>query len=282
MKRNREAGQSLVLVALALVVLLGFLGLAIDFGYYRFLRRQLQTAADAAALAGAMDITYGDYSVAGKAASAENGFTDGTPGITVAMSNPPASGVFNSGTAKNYVEAVVTDTNVPTFFSKIFGGTAPILSATAVAEGGLNCIYGLDQSGGALSLVFTVVNSACGVVDNDNLSLNLAALCAPSIQLIGSQTGIFGETCASGFSRARPVKIASAVSDPFCQTAGSCLAQPSPSALPACAGAKGIYTVTNVAAGPTITQAITQAAGYCGITISGSGATTPVTFTPGS
>jgi len=229
-----------------------------------------------------MDITYGDYSTAGKAASAENGFTDGTGGITVAMSNPPASGLFTGATHKNYVEAVVTDTNVPTFFSKIFGGTAPTLSATAIAEGGLNCIYGLDQSAGALSLVFTVVNSACGVVDNDNLSLNIAALCAPSIQLIGNQTGVFGETCASGFSRARPVKISSPVADPFCQTAGSCLPQPSPSALPTCAGAKGIYNVLNLPTGPVITQAITQALGYCGITITNSGSVVPVTFTPGS
>ena len=57
--RNGESGQSLVLVAIGLVVLIGILGLALDMGYLRYVRRELQTAADAAALAGAMDVYYG-------------------------------------------------------------------------------------------------------------------------------------------------------------------------------------------------------------------------------
>lgn len=280
MTRDREAGQSLVLVAVVMVMLIGILGFGIDFGYYRFLRRQLQTAADAAALAGAMDITYGDYSTAAKAASAENGFTNGTGGVTVTVSNPPTSGAFTGASYKNFVQVTVTDTHVPTFFSQILGASAPTLFATAVAEGGLNCIYGLDTAGGALSLVFSAVNSACGVVDNDNLSLNLAVLCAPSIQLLGSQTGFFGSTCSSGFSRARTVKIAAPVADPFCQTGVSCLPAPSAATLAACGGG-GVYTVSGQATGPTITQSATST--KCGFTITNSGsAAHPVTFTPGS
>ena len=285
MKRRQEAGQSLVFVALTMVVLIGILGFAIDFGYYRFLRRQMQTAADAAALAGAMDITYGDVVTAGKAASAENGFSNGVGGITVAISTPPTIAPWNgSATYKNYVQAVVTDNNVPTFFSKIFGATAPVLSTTAVAEGGLNCIYGLDTGNGALTLALSVVNSTCGVVDNDNLSLTLAALCAPSIQLLGHQTGIFGLSCASGFAPARTVKIASAVADPFCQTGASCLPAPSPAALPPkgmCTA--GTYSVPPKLAATVITQANTYGANFCGITITGSGtAANPVKITPGT
>ena len=50
-KNNR--GQILVLVAISLVVLLGFAALAIDVGYFYHTKNQLQGAADAAALAGA-------------------------------------------------------------------------------------------------------------------------------------------------------------------------------------------------------------------------------------
>jgi Flp pilus assembly protein TadG len=287
MTRNREAGQSLILVALAMVMLIGVMGFAVDFGYYRFLRRQLQTAADAAALAGAMDITYGDYSNAAKAASAENGFTNGTGGVTVTVSNPPSSGVFTGAAYKNYVQATVSiaQANIPTFFSQIVGAKAPNgLSATAVAEGGLNCIYGLDQGNGALSLFLSVVSSTCGVVDNDNLSLTVAALCAPSIQLVGSQTGFFGLSCSGGFQRAKTVKIASPVADPFCQTGASCLPAPSPALLPTCSGANGTYTVTGQAIGPALTPALTTGAGYCtGITITSSGtAAHPVTFAAGN
>lgn len=48
-----QRGQAIVLVALMLAVLLGFLGLAIDSGRLYVERRQLQTAADSAALAAA-------------------------------------------------------------------------------------------------------------------------------------------------------------------------------------------------------------------------------------
>jgi Flp pilus assembly protein TadG len=51
-KNNR--GQILVLVAISLVVLLGFAALAIDVGYFYHTKNQLQGAADAAALAGAI------------------------------------------------------------------------------------------------------------------------------------------------------------------------------------------------------------------------------------
>ncbi len=48
-----ENGQTLVWVALAMVVLLAFVGLAIDGGAVYAERRRMQNAADAGALAGA-------------------------------------------------------------------------------------------------------------------------------------------------------------------------------------------------------------------------------------
>jgi Flp pilus assembly protein TadG len=53
-KNNR--GQVLVLVAISLVVLLGFAALAIDIGYFYHTKNQLQGAADAAALAGVAEL----------------------------------------------------------------------------------------------------------------------------------------------------------------------------------------------------------------------------------
>ncbi len=50
---NNNRGQILVLVAISLVVLLGFAALAIDIGYFYHTKNQLQGAADPAALAGA-------------------------------------------------------------------------------------------------------------------------------------------------------------------------------------------------------------------------------------
>lgn len=51
---KEESGQSIVFVALMLVVLMGFGALAIDIGYMTYQKSSLQNAADSAALAGAM------------------------------------------------------------------------------------------------------------------------------------------------------------------------------------------------------------------------------------
>jgi uncharacterized membrane protein len=50
-KLKEDSGQALVVVALGLVVLLSFLGLGLDMGQLRYQKRQLQRAADAAAIA---------------------------------------------------------------------------------------------------------------------------------------------------------------------------------------------------------------------------------------
>ena len=77
MRKHREAGQALVTAALGLVVLIGIAGLAIDMGVMRYEKRLQQTAADAAAIAGAEEIPVsGSVVFAGQEASAHNGFTD--------------------------------------------------------------------------------------------------------------------------------------------------------------------------------------------------------------
>ena len=249
-----------MLVGVGMVVLIGVLGLAIDFGYYRYVRRELQTAADAAALAGAMDLSYLDVTTAAQSASSENGFTNGANGVTVTVYNPPHDGPYASSNYPTYVEAVVTQNNVPQFFSQILGVRPITLSASAVAAGGINCIYGLDTGSGALTVFLTIVQSACGVVDNDNLNLTVAALCAPSIQLKGSQTGFLGLACGPGFRNEAPVRITTAVPDPL---AG--LNPPAYNAPTACpGGGTSVLSITaaNVAANNPLTPAL--AAGHCG------------------
>jgi hypothetical protein len=235
--RNGEAGQSIVLVAVALTVLIGILGLAVDMGYLRYVRRELQTAADAAAYAGAMDITYGTVSTAGQAAASENGFPNGANGVTVTINNPPQHGPYSGASYPTYVEAIVTQTTVPTFFSRIFGVSNVTLSASSVAAGGNNCIYGLDSTSGhtTLALNAAVVDSTCGVVDNANLGgglfgFGVGLLCAPSVQVKGTDN-LFGGTCGSGFRPARPVKITTAAPDPFASLNPPFVSNPPPTCL---------------------------------------------------
>jgi len=69
--RGRQSGQTLVVVALALIALLGFLALAIDVGVLYSWRRNMQNAADAGALAGARVICTGGSKAEAIAAAEE-------------------------------------------------------------------------------------------------------------------------------------------------------------------------------------------------------------------
>ena len=61
---RRERGQILPLVVLMLIALLGVAAFAIDVGYAYYAKRQLQSATDAAALAGAQDLPNGTSAIA--------------------------------------------------------------------------------------------------------------------------------------------------------------------------------------------------------------------------
>ena len=60
-RRRKESGTVAVLVALCLIVIVGFLALALDIGYVMVTRNESQDAADAAALAGARQLGENYY-----------------------------------------------------------------------------------------------------------------------------------------------------------------------------------------------------------------------------
>ncbi len=116
---SAEKAQTLVVVAVLLVVLVGFLGLVIDGGNAYAQRRQMQHAADAAALAGARTIAMqGHHAVVGVAN--EYAQANGAAGCTVI-------------TTSTTVQVVVTRT-VDTFFARVLGITNVPVAAKAKAE----------------------------------------------------------------------------------------------------------------------------------------------------
>src|SRR5438874_2181592 len=56
--QRQRRGMSVVLLCFALVALIAFVSLAVDMGRFRLARTQLQTAADAAALASAHALQF--------------------------------------------------------------------------------------------------------------------------------------------------------------------------------------------------------------------------------
>jgi Flp pilus assembly protein TadG len=201
MKKLRdESGQALIISALCMTCLIGFVALAADVGVMFRQKRMAQTAADAAAVAGALEITYnlGSIANAGQAAAVQNGFTDGSNGATVIVRQGPASGPHAGNL--NYVEAIVSRTQ-PTLFMSLFGVLNMTPTARAVAQNGgssYSCVYILAPTGPAtmdLQGSFNVTAPNCGIIvdSTDPGALSFTgkggSLTAGSVGVVGGCTG---------------------------------------------------------------------------------------------
>jgi hypothetical protein len=214
-----------------MVVLIGVAGLGVDMGVVRYEKRIQQSAADAAAIAGANNLasSSGGVIAGGQNASAGNGFTDNaggalstctasgaTVGTVCVQISDPASGP-TTGPHKNnanYVEAYVSEVH-DTYFIKIFGVTKQVVTARAVATNlsgtDPGCLYLLGPSAAANSgLTITgggngsITAPTCGVVDNGDFrsgSSNGWFATSGSFAVAGSNAGGKDNvTCSSGQS----------------------------------------------------------------------------------
>lgn len=111
-----ERGQVLVMTVFCMAVLLGALGLAIDVGVLFHAKRNMQTAADAAAMAGATELFYNgttNVTSVAKAAAKANG-VDSTVSGNIVMVTTPST--LLSGAACNKCVEVQLATPNPTVF----------------------------------------------------------------------------------------------------------------------------------------------------------------------
>src|SRR6266446_2624296 len=116
--RSSQRGYILFTMAAAVISLVGFAGLVMDLGYGEYTRRCVQAAADAGAKAASLEIMTGQTSYIDSAAkqdTANNGFTDGSNGVTVTVNHPPASGSYT--TNNGYAEVIVAKTINTSFMS---------------------------------------------------------------------------------------------------------------------------------------------------------------------
>ncbi|HJZ59073.1 MAG TPA: pilus assembly protein TadG-related protein [Gemmataceae bacterium] len=140
---NRRDGTVVVVVAVALIAILGVVALSLDGGMLMDKRRQVQCTADAAALAAADDIYLnwwqykgtsdptGSGQDAARAVAAANGYVHGQNGCTVTVNIPPLTGPF-AGRAGH--AEVIINTKQPRYFSRLFGTDDVPYGARAVAR----------------------------------------------------------------------------------------------------------------------------------------------------
>ena len=145
--KMQERGQSLVLIALAVIGLFGFSGLAIDGSRVFSDRRNAQNAADTAALAAAL-ARIREPIVADKATAAEqaamqraisNGYdNDANSTVEVHMCdevglNPPCEGLPGLANKAEYIQVKIEST-IPATFARIVGRQEFKNIVTAVAH----------------------------------------------------------------------------------------------------------------------------------------------------
>jgi Putative Flp pilus-assembly TadE/G-like len=212
----------MMLVALALVVLVGFAALAVDIGMAWGTRRTMQTAADAAATAGAIASRESqNVTTAAKDTASLDGFTDGANGVTVTVTNPYAG---CSGNA-NCVQVIIDQSQSTHSLGVLHIGSIDVkASAASGTTNSDSCVYTLNPaaSPGLLVQGSVNVNLSCGAVDNSTQSP--AAQCkgaagnftATSIAVAGSVSGsCFTPTPTTGTSEA-PDPFAYLGSQPSC------------------------------------------------------------------
>ncbi len=217
---TRREGTVIVVVAVSLIALLGFVALSLDGGMLMDKRRQAQGASDAAALAAAGDLyanwwitssaygaqykgldPAGTAKAAAKAAAAANGYTDGVDNCTVTVNIPPLSGPF-AGKAC-HTEVIISHAQ-PQYFSRLFGSTTVAYGARSVSRGrrgGINdAIICLDPTGrGALSAggnaVIKVTGAPIQVNSNDYAAMTTSggnATMTADQFLVGGTPGFSG------------------------------------------------------------------------------------------
>jgi Flp pilus assembly protein TadG len=228
-----ESGQTVVLAAFCMALLLGFLALAVDVGILFHARRTAQTAADSGAIAAAEEVNYGDVTIAAQADAALNGVSDSVQGATVTVNQPPSSGPY-AGEA-GYVE-VITRLPEATFFMSMFGTHTVSVEGRAVATSvpTQTCIFTLDptntsfeMSGGA-----NVQMPGCGVLDESSSSTALQVSGGSTLN-VGS-IGVVGGYSSTGGSSISPQPSTGIgpTSDPLLNlvppsfASSSCLADP--------------------------------------------------------
>ncbi len=233
-----EEGQAIAVIALAIAALLLGIGLALDTGQLFVARRGMQTAADAAAWAGASVLFSGGNATAARSAAvldaSRNGYAADAD-TTITTASPPTTGVAagDSGSIEVTVSQLVN-----TIFLRGASGGRTSVSVRSVAgiarSGDGDAVIVLNSSSpGTLGLAGGARLTIVGGGSATNSSSNTAVSIAAGGQLTGTYHRVTGNVLAANAGRMSPAPTvgAAATADPFATLSG-----PSTTGLPLFSG----------------------------------------------
>ncbi len=219
-------GSVAIVIGITLPVMLGMIGLGTEVTFLIYQRRQMQTAADAAALGAATALTkgYPAYATEANATAAALGFVNGASNVTVTVNKPPRSGSYT--TSASAIEVLISQPQTMTIAS-YFTSASFTVSARAVALQGTSgtfCVLSTDTSAAtavSISNGANVLMNSCslGVNATGSAALSVtgaASLKALSVSVSGqvSITNGGAITAPGGISLNQP-----AVTDPYASVA---------------------------------------------------------------
>jgi hypothetical protein len=291
--RDRR-GATAALFAVMLTALLGMAGLGVDVGIWYTLKRQYQSAADAAALSGAMELAAGrgqaDIRRLAKYAATHNMTSDAASALTVAtgcitpsvnqicVNNPPQFSPPSLPCYQNSycVEAILAESG-PSIFPRIVGYDSPIIIRTRAVAGFHNiptCMLALDPLGTDLSFgggngnlnapncafMSDSIDPAQSILLNGNVTMNIGAIdTAGGYTLNGGGSGTISPLIATNVL---------SVTNPY----DSVTINPLTGSIPTTCATTGTF-------GSGVTQTISPTVKYCGGLIFQSGSN--ITLQPG-
>jgi Flp pilus assembly protein TadG len=228
--RRDQSGSYIIIAALVMPVLVGTAGLGTEVGWWLYTHKNMQSAADSAAVSAA---TAGsNLNAEADTVTALYGFTNGTQNVTVRVNQPPSTG--NYASSPQAVEVIISQPQ-RRLLSALFGTDPVPITARSVAmpNAGTGCVLALDPTAsGAVTVSgsnqLNLIN--CNLYSNSNASPSLnvkgsARVSANQVGVVGDISGASNITASNGIRTGmRPV------SDPY--------ANVSPPLEPSCSNAK--------------------------------------------
>lgn len=194
-----RAGSILTIIGISAPVLVGITALAVDVGYWYLSHRVNQTAADAAAIAGAFARLHGKGTTVAAAAKADaerNGVSI-TGSTVMTVNNPPTSGAYSG--EDEAVEVIITMPQQTLLSGVIYSGsiTQKNRAVAMVKVQGNACILALSNTASSAVKVWgsTFVEArGCVIGSNSNASNSIdiggsSSLTAESLWAVGEISG---------------------------------------------------------------------------------------------
>ena len=221
-----------VFVALCLPVVIGLAALGTEVSFWLLTQRSMQGAADAAAISASFaNTSLTTMKNQAFAVAAQNGYTNGSNGVTVVVNSPPSQGNFTGNATA--IEVIVKQTQAR-LFSVLFLNADPTVAARAVVAsvdaGG--CVLGLagtnntndiDVSGSG-----TVQLDGCQVDANSNFHIQGAATLDTTEIVVDGKIKTTGNAYTIPASTKQSPNYPNAFPDPYLNRQNSFPAMPSP------------------------------------------------------